>query len=372
MRPTEIISKKKRGEEHSIEELCWFLDSFLKGEVTDYQMTAWLMAVCFQGMTPKERTEWTRLMWKSGESLPRSERDSYWIDKHSTGGVGDKTSLILVPVVMAASEKLSGEQKVKLPMVSGRGLGHTGGTLDKLESVSGFSPIQSVNEALRLLDKNGFFMIGQTDQIAPADRRIYALRDATATVDSIPLIVSSILCKKLAESLDGIVFDVKMGRGAFMKTPESARELAKALVSTSKMQNLNAVAVISSMDEPNGTAIGNFVEVEECWDFLEGKQENGLKALVVELGTWMIYLAGREKHSFEKCREMIERESSSSRSRELFKKMFESQGGQWSDFVTARNSIPPNYRRLSLPSPESGFVSQCDALGIGEWVQKRG
>ncbi|NBT58672.1 thymidine phosphorylase, partial [bacterium] len=243
MRPTEIISKKKRGEEHSPEELSLFLDAFLKGEVTDYQMSAWLMAVCFQGMTPKERTEWTRLMWKSGISFQRAERSTYWIDKHSTGGVGDKTSLILVPVVMAAAEKLLGTGKIKLPMVSGRGLGHTGGTLDKLESVIGFSPMLKVEDSLRLLDGNGFFMIGQTEEIAPADRRIYALRDATSTVDSVPLIVSSILCKKLAESLDGIVFDVKMGRGAFMKTPEAAKTLAAALVSTAKAENVDAVAL---------------------------------------------------------------------------------------------------------------------------------
>jgi len=372
MRPSEIISKKKRGQEHSPEELRQFLDLFLKGEVTDYQMTAWLMAVCFNGMSPQERSEWTRLMWKSGESFPRTERKSYWVDKHSTGGVGDKTSLVLVPVVSAAAEKLYGPGKVKLPMVSGRGLGHTGGTLDKLESVSGFSPRKSVNESLRLLEKNGFFMIGQTEEIAPADRRIYALRDATATVDSIPLIVSSILCKKFAESLDGIVLDVKVGKGAFMKSPESAKSLAEALVSTSKMQNIDALAVISRMDEPNGRAIGNFVEVEECWEFLEGKQEAGLKNLVTELGARMLVLAGRRTVSLEECRQLIEEESASHKSRDLFQKMFECQGGNWSEFVKARESLPSSYHRFSLPASSSGFLSRCDSLVVGEWVQKRG
>ncbi|NBX76596.1 MAG: thymidine phosphorylase, partial [Proteobacteria bacterium] len=340
MRPSEIISKKKRGEEHSFEELREFLDCFLNGEVTDYQMSAWLMAVCFKGMTAQERTEWTRLMWKSGESFKRTERETYWVDKHSTGGVGDKTSLVLVPIVTAAAQKLYGHGKVKLPMISGRGLGHTGGTLDKLESVSGFSPRKRVREALQLLDQNGFFMIGQTEEIAPADSRIYALRDATATVDSIPLIVSSILCKKLAESLDGIIFDVKVGAGAFMKSTQSAKDLAEALVSTSKMQKLDAVAVISRMDEPNGWAVGNFVEVEECWEFLEGKQEEGLKNLVTELGGQMLCLAGWRTVSLEKCRQLIEEESSSHQSRQLFQKMFEAQGGNWTEFLNSRENLP--------------------------------
>jgi pyrimidine-nucleoside phosphorylase len=372
MRPSEIISQKKRGKEHTSEELRQFLDSFLKGDVTDYQMSAWLMAVCFRGMTAQERTEWTRLMWKSGESFKRLERETYWVDKHSTGGVGDKTSLILVPVVSSAAKKLYGTGKVKLPMVSGRGLGHTGGTLDKLESVPGFSPVKKVDEALQLLDQNGFFMIGQTEEIAPADRRIYALRDATATVDSIPLIVSSILCKKLAESLDGIVFDVKMGSGAFMKSSQAAKELAEALVSTSKVQKVDAVAVISRMDEPNGKAIGNFVEVEECCEFLEGKQEEGLKRLVTELGARMLCLAGRRIFSLEKCRQLIEEESASPQARELFQKMFENQGGKWSEFVRARESLPADYVQFSLLSENSGFLSRCDALILGEWVQKRG
>jgi pyrimidine-nucleoside phosphorylase len=372
MRPSEIISQKKLGKEHTSEELQQFLDSFLKGEVTDYQMSAWLMAIYFKGMTTQERTEWTRLMWKSGESFKRERRDTYWVDKHSTGGVGDKTSLILVPVVSAAAKKIFGIGKVKLPMVSGRGLGHTGGTLDKLESVPGFSPVKKIDEALQLLDRNGFFMIGQTEEIAPADRRIYALRDATATVDSIPLIVSSILSKKLAESLDGIVFDVKMGAGAFMKSSESAKELAEALVSTSKMQKVDAIALLSRMEEPNGRAVGNFGEVEECWDFLQGNQEEGLKRLVTELGAQMLYLAGRRTFSLENCRQLIEEESVSPQARELFQKMFENQGGKWSDFVRARENLPLGHVQFSLSAENSGFLSRCDALILGEWVQKRG
>lgn len=372
MRPTEIIEKKKQGKELSPEELNLFLSSFLKGEVTDYQMSAWLMAVCFQGMTFGERTEWTRLMWKSGLSFKRTEKETYWIDKHSTGGIGDKTSLILVPVVTAAAERLLGRGKIKLPMVSGRGLGHTGGTLDKLESVSGFSPAQSMDASQRLLERNGFFMVGQTEEIAPADRRIYALRDATATVDSIPLIVSSILSKKLAESLDGIVFDVKMGKGAFMKNHEAAKELAQALVSGAKAEKLDATAVISRMDEPNGWAIGNFVEVEECWSFLQGIQEKGLKLLVLELGARMLFLSGRGKNKLERCLQIIEEELSSSRSQELFKVMFESQGGNWSAFIKAKEDIPKGYRILPVASTQSGFVRGCDALKIGEWVQSRG
>lgn len=372
MRSTEILAKKRRGEELSLGELSDFLNSFLEGETPDYQMSAWLMAVCFQGMTERESQDWTQLMWRSGSSLPRIDRNDFWIDKHSTGGVGDKTSLLLVPLVLACGETGWGKGKVKLPMISGRGLGHTGGTLDKLESVPGFSCRKTLSEAKELLDQHGFFMIGQSDDIAPADRRIYALRDATATVESVPLIVSSILSKKLAEMLDGIVFDVKVGVGAFMKTQESARVLARALVDGAKLQGLNAVALLSQMEEPLGNSIGNAVEVLECWKFLNGEQEPKLKSLVVELGTWMLYLASDKKTSLLDCRKTLEASLSSVRARELFVEMFENQGGRWSDFFKFQEASSSSHQQILVTCPTTGYVTRCDSLVLGQWVKKMG
>ena len=259
MQTQELILKKRSGLELSTEELRELLYGYLEGDVKDYQMSAWLMAVFFQGLSDRELRDWTRLMWQSGRSFARSHRNDFWVDKHSTGGVGDKTSLLLVPLVTAVFQSLNIDG-VRIPMVSGRGLGHTGGTLDKLESVPGFSPQISFEEADELLSSNHFFMMGQTQEMAPADRLIYALRDVTGTVESQPLIVSSIMSKKLSESLDGIVFDVKVGKGAFMKNLEQARSLAEGLRGVAKAQKLASVAAMTSMDEPLGSTIGNFVE----------------------------------------------------------------------------------------------------------------
>jgi len=372
MQPSEIISKKKRGEEHSSEELAFILKSFLSGEFADFQMSAWLMAVCFKGMTLPEMVEWTQLMWKSGITFQRSNRSSFWVDKHSTGGVGDKPSLLLVPLVSAAAERLMGKGKVKLPMVSGRGLGHTGGTLDKLESVPGFSSKLTVESALKLLEQNGFFMMGQTEEIAPADRRIYALRDVTSTVDSLPLIVSSIMSKKLSENLDGIVFDVKVGRGAFMKTQSQASELARALVSVARANKIEATALLTRMDEPLGIAVGNFLEVEECWDFLNGKQEEGLKECITEMATEMLLLASQGKINRQTCLEACQEELSKTRSQDMFKLMFESQGGSWQEFQIARGKLPAFYTTLSVKAQQSGYVSSIDALEVGLLLNRIG
>ncbi|NBX93630.1 MAG: thymidine phosphorylase [Proteobacteria bacterium] len=365
MRPTDIISKKKNGGEHSPEELSFFLNSFLQGSVTDYQMAAWLMAVCFKGMTVNETLEWTQLMWKSGTTFERSHRNDFWVDKHSTGGVGDKPSLLLVPIVAAVTERLFGKGKVKLPMVSGRGLGHTGGTLDKLESVGGFSSKIKLSDALKLLQKNGFFMIGQTEEIAPADRRIYALRDVTSTVDSIPLIVSSIMSKKLSENLDGLLFDVKVGSGAFMKDREQALALARALVSVAKANRIDAVAHLTRMDEPIGRNVGNFLEIEECWDFLHGNQEPGLKELILEMAAEMVFLSSRRQIPIETCRKECAEELSSSRARAHFQNMFESQGGQWDEFTKNFKRPPIGYKKVLITASQAGYLSQCEALKVG-------
>lgn len=372
MRATEIIQKKRMGKELSESELKLWLDAYLNDEVTDYQMSAWLMAVCFQEMTSSECAAWTRLMWKSGETVPRSEKKSFWVDKHSTGGVGDKTSLLLVPIVIAASQRIWGKGQVKIPMISGRGLGHTGGTLDKLQSVSGFQTEKVMDEALKLLEKNDFFMIGQSEEIAPADKKIYALRDATSTVESIPLIVSSILSKKLSENLDGIVFDVKAGNAAFMKTKETAMTLAKALVEISKLNGVQASAVVTAMDEPLGRKIGNFLEVEECWEFLNGNQERKLKELVMELASQMLFLAAKGTLSVSECMSEIKRELSSEEAKNIFKMMFVSQGGDWEFFQKALHHLPAGYSEVEVHAPHAGYIESVDALSLALWVQEQG
>ena len=289
MQIKELIRKKRDGGVTEPAEIDALVSGYLRGEIKDYQMTAWLMAVYFRGLSDEETSALTRCMWKSGSSFPRKHRDDFWIDKHSTGGVGDKTSLILVPLVIAVAHRLFGKGKLRIPMVSGRGLAHTAGTLDKLEAVPGFNSSITVDRALRLLDENDFFMMGQTPELAPADRLIYALRDVTGTVENLSLIVASIMSKKCAESLDGLIFDVKTGTGAFMPTIESAREMAGTLLSVSKAQGLEAVALISRMDEPLGFKVGHHLEVEECADFLSGRRDKGLNEVTIRLASWMIH-----------------------------------------------------------------------------------
>ncbi len=346
----------------------------MKGSIPDYQMASFLMAVFFRGMTPPERTEWTRLMWKSGSSLPRSDRGTaYWVDKHSTGGVGDKTSLILVPLVSACAERLWGPGKVRLPMISGRGLGHTGGTLDKLEAVSGFSARIEVAEALRLLESQGFFMMGQTADIAPADRLLYSLRDVTATVESLPLIVSSILSKKLAASLDGLVLDVKCGEGAFMKDRRTAHDLAVALVDTAKANGVDTVAILTRMDEPLGTAAGAMLEVEECEDFfLNRERESGLETVTMELAAWMIHFASGKKLPLDDARVEVHRELGQSRSLALFRQMFESQGGDWAEYQRVRAERPSAIRLHPWRAPKAGFITRLSAMEVGLAVHALG
>lgn len=372
MRATEIISKKKNGLELNDQELSFFLRSYLSGDTTDYQMSAWLMAVYFQGMTLNERAIWTRLMWESGSTFPRQSKNDFWVDKHSTGGVGDKTSLIIVPLVSSVAERVLGKNKVRIPMVSGRSLGHTGGTLDKLESVPGFSSQLTQQKSLELLEHSGFFMMGQTKEIAPADKRIYALRDATATVDSIPLIISSILSKKLAENLDGIVFDVKVGTGAFMKDLESARELASGLVSTISTQKVKATALITDMAQPLGSGVGNFVEVEECWDFVNGLQDVRLKELVLELAAEMLFLVDSKRLTKADWRLECENDLSSTRTQQLFQQMFENQGADWKKFQEQRKTLPSKYAEYFLRAQADGFLYSCDALKIAHLVHRLG
>ncbi len=370
MQAKEIITKKRKGLENSKDELEFLLSGFLKGEIKEYQLSAWLMAVFFQGMTEKELTHWTELMWHSGSTLPREKNvnlsKQFWIDKHSTGGVGDKVSLILVPLVRKVVEKFLGDIDIRIPMISGRGLGHTGGTLDKLESVSGFSTQLETREALDLLKDQGFFMAGQTESIAPADRRIYSLRDVTGTIESIPLIVSSIMSKKLAENLDGILFDVKTGLGAFMEKIEDSKALACGLLAVAKRQGLESVALLSQMDEPLGYKVGNFLEVEECADFLNGKKrEPDLEKLVLVSSAWMIHLGSRKKVSCAEAQSMCEEVIARGEAFSIFRKMFESQNGNFQAFEEERDQFRDRYLTWDYLADCSGILSEMHARKLG-------
>src|SRR5580698_7997558 len=256
MRTVDLILRKRGGEELSVEEIQYLIDGYTSGEIPDYQIAAFLMATFFTGMTDRELSSFTEVMIRSGEVLDLSEIPGVKVDKHSTGGVGDKTSLICAPIAAAAG--------VVVPMVSGRGLGHTGGTLDKLESIPGFRTDLTLDQFRAQLASLGLCFIGQTDEIAPADKRLYALRDVTGTVESIPLIASSIMSKKMAEGIGALVLDVKVGNGAFMKRFDDARTLAQAMVAIGNAQGVRTQALLTAMDEPLGLAVGNTLEVIEC------------------------------------------------------------------------------------------------------------
>ncbi len=285
LRPLDIIRKKRDGGELSSDEIGFLVRAYTNDEIPDYQMAAWLMAVLIRGMNGPELSALTGAMLHSGEVLDLSDLPGPKVDKHSTGGVGDKTSLIIAPVVAAGG--------VTVPMISGRGLGHTGGTLDKLQSIPGFNINLSLTEFRRVLKGCGCGLIGQTAEIAPADKKLYALRDVTATVESPNLICASIMSKKLAEGIDGLVLDVKTGSGAFMKTEKDSVHLAELMVETGELMDKKMVALITDMDQPLGLKVGNALEVEECIEVMNGGGPADLRELSVELAAWMFYLAAR-------------------------------------------------------------------------------
>src|SRR5216110_3301857 len=286
MRPQDIIKKKRDGAELSTEEIEFFVRGVTSGEVADYQSTALLMAIFLNGMTDAEQSALTNAMLHSGDILDFSDIPKPKADKHSTGGVGDKTSIIIAPLVAACG--------VCVPMISGRGLGHTGGTLDKLESIPGYRVNLSATEFKQVLNEVGYAMAGQTAEIAPADKKMYALRDATATVEAIPLIVASIISKKGAAGLDAMIIDVKVGNGAFMRNEARARELAHALVSTGNSCGIRTRALLTDMNQPLGQAVGNSLEVKECVELLRGEALNGARPVLdlsLELSAHMLVLA---------------------------------------------------------------------------------
>ncbi len=268
MNTVELIKKKRDGEIFNSDEIGFFINQFTIGNIPDYQFSALLMAILLKGMNPSETAALTDSMLNSGKIINLSSLKGYKIDKHSTGGVGDKTSLIIAPIVASAG--------IYVPMISGRGLGHTGGTLDKLESIPGFRTDLSLSESIKVLKKCGAVLIGQTKEIAPADKLIYSLRDVTATVESIPLITASIMSKKLAEGIDGLVLDIKTGSGAFMKSQKDSINLANSLIKTAKSFNKEVIAFITDMNQPLGNYIGNWLEVYESVEVLKGRIKNDL------------------------------------------------------------------------------------------------
>ena len=366
MRPQDIIRKKRDGAELSTVEIAFFIQGVTSGEIADYQSTALLMAIFLNGMTDAEQAALTDAMLRSGQILDFSDIPKPKADKHSTGGVGDKTSLLIAPFAAAAG--------VCVPMISGRGLGHTGGTLDKLESIPGYRVDLSLKEFRAILDQSGFAMNGQTAEIAPADKKLYALRDATATVEAIPLIVASIISKKGAAGLDAMVIDVKTGSGAFMREQDRARALASALVTTGNSLGVKSQALITDMNQPLGRAVGNSLEVLECIELLRNEVSDGARPVLdlsIELAARMVVLAGLEK-SVDTARTRIQQVHESGAALECFRRNVEAQGGDPRVCDNPRQILPLTDRAVKVESPRSGFVLAVDTEEIGHAIAEAG
>jgi pyrimidine-nucleoside phosphorylase len=354
-RVIDVIRKKRDGVELSRSEIESLVDAYTRDKIPDYQVSAWLMAVVLRGMTRGETAALTDAMLRSGEVLDLSSLPAKKVDKHSTGGVGDKTSLVLAPLAAASG--------LAVPMISGRGLGHTGGTLDKLEAIPGFNVNLPVAQFRRVLETCGCAMIGQTAEIAPADRKLYALRDVTGTVESPYLICASIMSKKLAEGIDALVLDVKTGSGAFMKSEKDAAFLAELMVDTGERMGKRMVALITDMDQPLGNKIGNALEVAEVVEVLRGKGPEDLRQLCIELAGWMLHLGG-VSGSVAEAKMQSEKLISSGKALDKFRQMVELQGGdpRSIDDVT---KLPQARQTMTLSSSSNGYVAslQCEQIG---------
>ncbi len=362
MRTVDLILRKRRGEELSVEEIQLLVNGYTTGEIPDYQMSAFLMATYFRDMTDRELSAFTECMMNSGEVLSLDDIPGVKVDKHSTGGVGDKTSLICAPIAAAAG--------VVVPMVSGRGLGHTGGTLDKLESIPGFRTNLTIDQFRAQLASLGLCFIGQVDAIAPADNRIYALRDVTGTVESIPLVASSIMSKKLAEGINALVLDVKVGNGAFMKRQVDARRLAQAMVGIGRRRDIRVQALITDMNQPLGFAIGNALEVMEVSQTLQKSGPADLTRLSLELAARMIHL-GKKADSLEEARKIAEDKLMDGSAYAKFKQVVEAQGGN--PQALDRFDLLPNATGMrEIVTPRAGFVSAIMAEDIGRASQMMG
>jgi pyrimidine-nucleoside phosphorylase len=355
MRPYDIIVKKRDGREHTDEEIHFLIHSYTNDEIPDYQMSAWLMAVFLNGLSEQETLHLTKAMLDSGKTLDLSSISGPKVDKHSTGGVGDKISLILAPAAAACG--------VFVPMTSGRGLGFSGGTLDKLESIPGYNVNLTEKQFVDILYRVGFAMSGQTKELAPADKKLYALRDVTGTVENISLITSSILSKKLAENADSIVFDVKFGSGAFMKTKQDAIKLANSLIDVTKKMGKEAYCVLSSMDQPLGKAVGNWLEVVESIECLRGRGQKDLVELTAALGGYML-LAGSIVSSSAEGEKRIRESIAGGAAFDRFLESVKAQGGD-AEAVLHPEKIQPSRHTADVVSRNEGYVNrmQCDKIG---------
>ena len=355
MRAVDLIQKKRDGQELTANEIKWLVESYVAGTVPDYQMSAFAMAVYFKGMTTREISDLTMNMVKTGQEFDLSAIDGIKVDKHSTGGVGDKVTLILAPLVASFG--------VPVAKMSGRGLGHTGGTLDKLEAIKGYQVERSQEDFIRQVQDIGVSVIGQSDQLVKADKLLYALRDVTATVDTIPLIASSVMSKKIAAGADAILLDVTVGEGAFMKTVEEARELAQTMVDLGKAVGRKTVAVITDMSQPLGRAIGNRLEILEAIDILQGKGREDISHFICELAQIMLSLADVEK-TVEEVRQHLENGQALAK----FEEMVAAQGGDLEDLYRPVNVA----HVVDIPAQETGVISALPAMDFGLYAMRLG
>ncbi|EGP4936013.1 TPA: pyrimidine-nucleoside phosphorylase [Enterococcus faecium] len=355
MRMVDLIEKKRDGNELSKEEIEYIVTNYTNGKIPDYQVSALLMAIFYQDMTNEEITNLTLAIANSGDVIDLSSLEGIKVDKHSTGGVGDTTTLILAPLVASVG--------VTVAKMSGRGLGYTGGTLDKLEAIPGFQIELSDEAFVRIVNESKVAVIGQSGNLAPADKKLYALRDVTATVDSLPLIASSIMSKKIAAGADAIVLDVTTGDGAFMKNIEDARRLAKTMTSIGKLANRETVAVISDMSEPLGEAIGNSLEVVEAIETLQGNGPEDLVEMCYALGSQMVVLAGKAK-TIDEARTLLQEALESGKALAKFKEMIQNQGGDPTIVEQPERILTARYT-VELPAKQSGVVSKIVANELG-------
>ena len=355
MRAVDLIQKKRDGQELTAAEIKWLVEGYVAGTVPDYQMSAFAMAVYFKGMTTREISDLTMNMVKTGQEFDLSAIDGVKVDKHSTGGVGDKVTLILAPLVASFG--------VPVAKMSGRGLGHTGGTLDKLEAIKGYQVERSQEDFIKQVQDIGVSVIGQSDQLVKADKLLYALRDVTATVDTIPLIASSVMSKKIAAGADAILLDVTVGEGAFMKTVDEARELAQTMVDLGKAVGRKTVAVITDMSQPLGRAIGNRLEILEALEILQGKGREDISHFICELAQIMLGLADVEK-TIEEIRQHLE----NSQALAKFEEMVAAQGGDLEDLYRPVNVA----HVVEIPAQETGIISALPAMEFGLYAMRLG
>ena len=355
MRAVDLIQKKRDGQELSSSEIQWLIEGYVAGTVPDYQMSAFAMAVYFQGMTTREISDLTMNMVKTGQEFDLSAIDGVKVDKHSTGGVGDKVTLILAPLVASFD--------VPVAKMSGRGLGHTGGTIDKLESIKGFQVERSQDDFIKQVQNIGVSVIGQSDQLVKADKLLYALRDVTATVDTIPLIASSVMSKKIAAGADAILLDVTVGEGAFMKTVDEARQLAQTMVNLGKAVGRKTVAVITDMSQPLGRAIGNRLEILEALEILQGKGRQDISHFICELAQIMLSLANVEK-TVEEVRQQLE----NGKALKKFEEMVLAQGGDLEDLY---RPVKVDHV-IDIPAQEDGLIAELPAMEFGLFAMRLG